>query len=360
MNAAASFPIPRPTVEDIVCARKGYRRPTYARETKERAIRLYVEMNKSGREIAKELGLKDHTVKQWIRDAGVFRSMSAAAALSCAKRPRGHRGTKHVWMSPKASEPQIADSSYEVARMKQLDADDSVISWSRCRDRIRYVSADGRSRTYNPDFWVTMRDGTRRVEEIKPARFVGTEDNIAKFCAAKIHYEASGIAFVVLTERDIGWSPNCAPPSKLLPDEMRARRLKLMRAAEKARHARETPAEREARLRRLAEKKRLAIANETPEKRDERLRKLRERGRAIYHNESEEKRRARKERRAAWERAARRKKRDSASEALVGPSVDRALVERHGGSFRDLPPGSFKESGTNVNTIILTMRRAAK
>jgi len=37
----------------------------------------------------------------------------------------------------------------------------------------------------------------------------------------------------------------------------------------------------------------------------------------------------------------------------------RALVERHSGSFRDLPPGSFRESGTNVNTIILTMRRSA-
>lgn len=37
----------------------------------------------------------------------------------------------------------------------------------------------------------------------------------------------------------------------------------------------------------------------------------------------------------------------------------RALVQRNGGSFRDLPPGSFRESGTNVNTIILTMRRSA-
>jgi hypothetical protein len=37
----------------------------------------------------------------------------------------------------------------------------------------------------------------------------------------------------------------------------------------------------------------------------------------------------------------------------------RALVERNGGSFRDLPPGSFRESGTMVNTVILTMRRRA-
>ncbi len=36
----------------------------------------------------------------------------------------------------------------------------------------------------------------------------------------------------------------------------------------------------------------------------------------------------------------------------------RALVEVNEGSFRDLPAGSFRESGTNVNTIILTMRRA--
>jgi hypothetical protein len=38
----------------------------------------------------------------------------------------------------------------------------------------------------------------------------------------------------------------------------------------------------------------------------------------------------------------------------------RALVERHGGSFRDLPPGSFRESGTNVNTVILTIRKAER
>lgn len=33
----------------------------------------------------------------------------------------------------------------------------------------------------------------------------------------------------------------------------------------------------------------------------------------------------------------------------------RTLVERMGGRFRDLPPGSFAESGTNVNTVILTL-----
>lgn len=37
----------------------------------------------------------------------------------------------------------------------------------------------------------------------------------------------------------------------------------------------------------------------------------------------------------------------------------RALVEKNGGHFRELPPGSFKESGTMVNTIMLTMRRPA-
>ena len=34
----------------------------------------------------------------------------------------------------------------------------------------------------------------------------------------------------------------------------------------------------------------------------------------------------------------------------------RAFVERFGGEFRDLPPGSFAESGTNVNTVTLTLR----
>lgn len=33
----------------------------------------------------------------------------------------------------------------------------------------------------------------------------------------------------------------------------------------------------------------------------------------------------------------------------------RALVERFGGRFRDLPPGSFAASGTNVNTVVLRL-----
>lgn len=33
----------------------------------------------------------------------------------------------------------------------------------------------------------------------------------------------------------------------------------------------------------------------------------------------------------------------------------RAWVERFGGRFSDLPPGTFAESGTNVNTVLLTM-----
>lgn len=35
----------------------------------------------------------------------------------------------------------------------------------------------------------------------------------------------------------------------------------------------------------------------------------------------------------------------------------RTMVERMGGKFRDLPAGSFAESGTNVNTVILTIQK---
>lgn len=37
----------------------------------------------------------------------------------------------------------------------------------------------------------------------------------------------------------------------------------------------------------------------------------------------------------------------------------RAMVERFGGEIRDLPFGSFAESGTNVNTVIVTLRKPA-
>lgn len=38
----------------------------------------------------------------------------------------------------------------------------------------------------------------------------------------------------------------------------------------------------------------------------------------------------------------------------------RATVERFKGSIRDLPFGSFAESGTNVNTVIVTMTNPAQ
>lgn len=38
----------------------------------------------------------------------------------------------------------------------------------------------------------------------------------------------------------------------------------------------------------------------------------------------------------------------------------RAMVERYGGHFRDLPPGSFKDSGTMVNTVIVSIPTPAQ
>jgi hypothetical protein len=35
----------------------------------------------------------------------------------------------------------------------------------------------------------------------------------------------------------------------------------------------------------------------------------------------------------------------------------RAIVEKHGGVFLDLPPASFASVGTNVNTVILHLRK---
>jgi hypothetical protein len=35
----------------------------------------------------------------------------------------------------------------------------------------------------------------------------------------------------------------------------------------------------------------------------------------------------------------------------------RALVDRSRGSIERLPEGAFKDSGTNVNTVLVTMRK---
>ena len=63
------------------------------------------------------------------------------------------------------SEPY--DSTWERDYMMQMDADETVKRWERCRSlRIPYVKADGTKATYNPDFIVETAE-RKYVVEVK-------------------------------------------------------------------------------------------------------------------------------------------------------------------------------------------------
>lgn len=245
--------------------------PRYPVRLRNKALRLYAS-GQSAADVAARLGLKRETVKQWLRTFGCARSMSEAAALSVARRPRGLRGHKIYWQSPKASDIQIADSRFEAQRMRQLDQDPRVARWQRCRDRICYVDHDGRSRIYVPDLAILCHDAERIVEEIKPMRFVTAGE--AKWIAAAQFYERYGVRFRLVTEHTLGpIAHDLDPPEVREAHKARCYRLRQKREA----HQRETetPEARRQRLSILAARKRQARHLETPERRQRRLERSR-------------------------------------------------------------------------------------
>lgn len=181
-------------------------KPSYSDEIRQEAIRLYTDERKSAAEVARRLGLKTHTVKEWVAAAGVVRGMSEAAANSIANGgKRGRSNSHYLWHSEKTGEWNVAHSTFEGARMKQLDEDAEVSYWSACRDRIPYIDPiTGAKRHYVPDLYVELSDGSIRVEEIKPDRLIDAPANKAKAEAARAFYAKSGVSYLFITESGIG------------------------------------------------------------------------------------------------------------------------------------------------------------
>lgn len=279
--------------------------PRYSAETRLEALRRYAD-GASCAAVARDMGLKTFTVKEWAAAAGIIRTMSEAASLSVSTRPRGYRAGKFLIPNRTTGRDEIADSSYEAARMVALDADPSIAFWSRARDRIPYT-VDGRRRTYNPDILIRTRSGETIVEEIKPTRFLDRPGNAEKFAAAREFYAQAGIAFVIRTEADIDFTVLEHVDAYRATAEQRKARAKQRRQERFAERVTEPVEVTEARRRTWATKARARRQNETTEKREARLADMRERGKAIYHSENEEARRHRKQRRARNERMRRRR-----------------------------------------------------
>lgn len=211
------------------------------------AVRLYVEEQISAAAVARRLGLKAFTVKAWLSERGVLRSMSEAASLSAAAHPRG-RATARLWfVSKKDGSRHFAESSLEYLRMEQLDNDATVASWGRCPVRIPYIDPAGKFRNYVPDLFVVRHDGGTAIEEIKPHDLISHPLNRAKFVACRRLCRKRGWEFRILSERDVGYARAMAPSSISRSEKMTRQHL-----LRKQRLKNETPQQRALRLAKTA------------------------------------------------------------------------------------------------------------
>lgn len=206
-----------------------YSRPTYSKKTIEDALSLYIENELSAEQVAKKMKLKTHTVKQWLRDRGLFRTMSEAACLHISGgggQPQV-RGSKLWYVKEGCGSKIRADSSYEYIRMQQLDSDEDVLQWERCVDTIQYTDPFGKLKTYNPDFKVLRKSKGLVVEEVKPKALVRKKINQLKAFAASVYYKNQAIEYVFITEDEIGYVKSMG--SMLMTKEEAKERAKLMR-----------------------------------------------------------------------------------------------------------------------------------
>lgn len=109
----------------------------------------------------------------------------------------GTRGNFGNFPSTKAGIVHF-DSAWELRRMKELDADVSIKTWSRSKHRIAWRDVDGKERTYFPDFDVEYVNGRIVVEEVKGFT---DESSRLKIEAGADHCASQGIEYRVLNDR---------------------------------------------------------------------------------------------------------------------------------------------------------------
>lgn len=101
--------------------------------------------------------------------------------------------------STKMSETFHFDSLLELNRMKELESDRSVVAFSRSEERVPWVDADGKNRTYFPDFDITYENGDKIVEELKG---YCDEKSQLKIDAAKVFFASRNQIYRVIHQRD--------------------------------------------------------------------------------------------------------------------------------------------------------------
>lgn len=93
------------------------------------------------------------------------------------------------------------DSSWELAYMKRLEKDKTVVKWTKNHGiTIQYVTEAGNIRGYRPDFLVERVDGTVELHEVKGGHYLNNPDTVRKHEAAKNWCRKRRMVFVVITK----------------------------------------------------------------------------------------------------------------------------------------------------------------
>lgn len=110
-----------------------------------------------------------------------------------------HRSGTYV--SSKTGKEYWFRSSWELACMKYLDANENVVTWEYESVRISYIY-DNHKRWYVPDFLITFTDKHSEMWELKPAKFCENEKTALKSRAAKQFCNENLIScFQILTKQ---------------------------------------------------------------------------------------------------------------------------------------------------------------
>lgn len=170
-------------------------------EMKEQAIDLYVNKNLNCCEISKIIGVSNRSILDWVKEAGVNRSMSETSCILALKGKKKHHGIKSI-VETKFGKLRC-DSSYESKRVRQLDSDKNIKLLSRCKLRIPYLDKLKKKHHYNPDFFIEMNDGSLIIEEVKPKNMLNKSINPYRHKAAEEFCKKNGYIFRIVTEDEI-------------------------------------------------------------------------------------------------------------------------------------------------------------
>lgn len=165
-------------------------------EKKKAAVDLY-NSGIGAYDIARQLGVTNRGVYGWITEAGVkIRSKSEAQSFRAEQGRQPIRGVRSI-LETRFGDIR-ADSVYEAARIKQLEMDHNISNVNRSTDKIKW----GNNKTYTPDLIVTTKNGDVTVEEIKPTFQINRSDVLEKAEAARLKF-GENVSYKIVSTEDL-------------------------------------------------------------------------------------------------------------------------------------------------------------